>query len=263
MGKHKTPDAMADSIQTIECIKGTTSLMKLQNRLMNPGRLAGIRHLTAGTAHNIKNSLSNIKAVAQFCLDRYEIDEPLRKSLKVIVKNSKKANRTVNVLLNLARPHETALAPGTVNRVVHRAYNLVKPIFLKQGVRLSKRLHRKLPMVLLDEDLLEEAFLNFILNAIDAMPRRGRLSITAYHDPKSAEVVVSFVDSGCGIPNDNLKKIFTPFFTTKKDGTGLGLTLAKHIIELHSGTLQVESKPGYGTEVTVSLPIHIGKRTGR
>ncbi|MBI4823601.1 MAG: hypothetical protein HY805_05145 [Nitrospirae bacterium] len=256
MGKHKTPDAMADGIQTIERIKGTTSLM-------NPERLVRIRYLEAGIAHDIKNPVSNIKAVAQFCLNRYELDEPVRKSLKVIVKNSEMANRTVNVLLNLARPHETAFVPCSVNRVVHRAYNLVKMRCLKQGIRLSKRLHRKLPMVLLDENLLEEAFLNFILNAMDAVPRGGRLSITTYHDPKIAEVVVSFADSGCGIPKNNLKKIFTPFFTTKKDGTGLGLTLAKQIIELHSGSLYVESKPGYGTEVTVSLPLHTEERTGR
>jgi len=127
---------------------------------------------------------------------------------------------------------------------------------LKQNVRLVKRSPRRLPLILLDEKLLEDAFLNFILNSLDAMPNGGRLAITICYDHNAEEIIIHLADSGCGIPEDNLSKIFDPFFTTKKDGTGLGLSLAKQIIELHKGRIHIESKPDYGTEVTVRLPVY-------
>jgi signal transduction histidine kinase len=129
---------------------------------------------------------------------------------------------------------------------------------LKQNVRLIKKLSRRLPQIFLDEKFLKEAFLNLILNAVEAMPRGGRLAITAYYDHNAEEIVTTFCDSGCGITEDNLSRIFYPFFTTKKEGTGFGLSLARQVIELHKGKIHIESKPDYGTEVTVRLPVYEG-----
>ncbi|MFH0775536.1 MAG: ATP-binding protein, partial [bacterium] len=94
------------------------------------------------------------------------------------------------------------------------------------------------------------------LNGLDAMPKGGRLAITAYYDHDAEEILISFVDSGCGISEDNFSRIFDPFFTTKREGTGLGLSLALQIIELHKGKIHVESKPDYGTEIMVRLPVY-------
>lgn len=122
-------------------------------------------------------------------------------------------------------------------------------------MRLTKKLFRRLSQIFLDEKSLKEAFLNLILNALEAMPKGGRLTITAYYDYDAEEIVTTFCDSGCGISEDNLSRIFSPFFTTKKDGAGLGLSLALQIIELHKGKIHIESKPDYGTEVKVRLPV--------
>jgi signal transduction histidine kinase len=121
-------------------------------------------------------------------------------------------------------------------------------------VRLTLKYSRRLPRILLDEKRLEEAFLNFILNALDAMPNGGRLVINANNDFQNNEVAISFLDTGEGITSENLNKLFTPFFSTKENGVGLGLCLAHQVVSYHKGRINIESKVGQGTEVMVRLP---------
>jgi PAS domain S-box-containing protein len=266
IGKRKTilnestfpiKDEDKNVIQVVECIKDITNVVKLEDQLLYSERLAGVGELAAGIAHEIRNPLSNIKAAAQFCLNKYELDEKIRKHLKIILKSSEKVNKVTRDLLNLAKPRDVSFKIGSADKVINSAYNLVNARCLKQHIRLTKRFPKRLPQIFLDEKLLEDAFLNFMLNALDAMPKGGRLAITAYYDHDAEEILISFVDSGCGISEDNLSRIFDPFFTTKKDGTGLGLSLALQIIELHKGKIHVESKPDdYGTEITVRLPVY-------
>ncbi|MEW6002855.1 MAG: ATP-binding protein [Nitrospirota bacterium] len=248
-------DENGNVIQVVECIKDITHVVKLEEQLLHSERLAGIGELVAGIAHEIRNPVGNIKAAAQLCLKKYEPDEGIRKYLKVILKNSNRVNRVVKDLLTLAKPREASFKIGYIDKVINSICGLVNARCLKQHIRLAKRFPRRLPRIFLDEKLLEEAFLNLILNALDAMPKGGRLAITAYYDHNAEETIIGFVDSGCGISDDNLSRIFDPFFTTKKDGTGLGLSLAQRIVELHRGKIHIESKPDYGTEVTVRLPV--------
>lgn len=243
-------------IQVIECIKDITPLMKLEDQLFYSERLAGIEKLAAGVAHEIRNPLSNIKAAAQFCLNKYDLDKQIIKHFKIILKNSEKVNKVTKDLLNLAKPSDVPFKIGSINKVINSLCSLINARCLKQRIRLTKRFPRGLPQIFLNKKLLEEAFLNFALNGLDAMPRGGRLVITAYYDHKAEEIIVSFADSGCGISEYNLSRIFDPFFTTKKNGTGLGLSLALQTIELHKGKIHIESKLDYGTEVTVRLPAY-------
>jgi len=243
-------------IQVIEYIKDITDVVELEDQLLYSERLAGVGKLAAGIAHEIRNPLSNIKAAAQLCLKKYELDKKIRKHLKIILKSSEKVNKVTRDLLNLAKPRDVSFKIGSADKVINSTCDLVNARCLKQHVRLTKRLQRGLPKIFLDEKLLEETFLNFVLNALDAMPKGGRLTITAYYDHDAEEILISFVDSGCGISEDNLNRIFDPFFTTKREGTGLGLSLALQIIELHKGKIHIESKPDYGTEVTVRLPVY-------
>ncbi|MDP2754452.1 MAG: ATP-binding protein, partial [Nitrospirota bacterium] len=238
-------------IQVIEYIKDITDVVELEDQLLYSERLAGVGKLAAGIAHEIRNPLSNIKAAAQLCLKKYELDEKIRKHLKIILKSSEKVNKVTRDLLNLAKPRDVSFTIGSADKVINSTCDLVNARCLKQHIRLTKRLQRGLPQIFLDEKLLEETFLNFMLNALDAMPKGGRLAITAYYDHDAEEILISFVDSGYGISEDNFSRIFDPFFTTKKDGTGLGLSLALQIIELHTGKIHIESKPDYGTEVMV------------
>ncbi len=249
-------DENGNVIQVIEYIKDITTVVKLEDRLLYSERLAGIGKLAAGIAHEIRNPLGNIKSAAQLCINKYEPDERIRKHLKIILKSSERVNRVIKDLLNLARPHEASFKIGCIDKVINSVCGLIDARCFKQHVHLTKRFTRRLPQLLLDEKLLEEAFLNFMLNALDAMPRGGRLAITAYYDHKDEKIVISFADSGCGISEENLKKVFDPFFTTKKNGTGLGLSLVQQIIELHKGKIHIKSKPDYGTEVMVRLPVY-------
>lgn len=248
-------DEDGDVIQVIEYIKNISLVVKLEDRLFHSERLSGIGQLAAGIAHEIRNPLGNIKAAAQFCLTKYEPDEQIRKHLKIILKNAERVNRVIKDLLNLAKPGEASFKIGCIDKVINSVCGLVGARCFKQDVHLTKKFPRGLPQLLLDEKLLEETFINLVLNALDAMPKGGRLVITAYYDHNAGEIIISFADSGCGISENDLKKVFVPFFTTKKNGTGLGLSLAQQIIELHKGKIHIESKP-YGTEVTVRLPVY-------
>ncbi|MFZ6016322.1 MAG: two-component system sensor histidine kinase NtrB [Nitrospirota bacterium] len=251
-------DVDGNVIQVIEYIKDITPVVKLEDQLFSSERLAGIGKLAAGIAHEIRNPLSNIKAAVQFCLNKYEPDEQVRKYLKIILKNSERVNKVIDDLLNLAKSRKASLKTGYIDDVIKRVCTLVDAKCFKQNVHLTKRFPRRLPQVFLDERLLEEAFLNLILNSLDAMPKGGRLAITAYYDHNAQEIIINFADSGCGILEDNLEKVFDPFFTTKKSGTGLGLSLVQEVIEIHKGKIYIESKPDYGTEVTVRLPVYKG-----
>ncbi len=241
-------------VQVIEYMKNITDIVKLEDQLLYQERLAGIGELAAGIAHEIRNPLGNITASSQFVLSKYRLLDPVKKHLKIILRNSENANRIIKDLLDFAKPREISFKMGNIKGVIDGACNLVKARCAKQRVRLAHKWSRRLPSILLDEKRLEEAFLNFILNSLDVMPTGGRLMINAHPDFEANEVVVSFLDTGEGITPENLNKMFTPFFSTKKDGVGLGLCLAHQVISSHKGRINIESKIGQGTDIIVRLP---------
>ncbi|MBI5287232.1 MAG: PAS domain-containing protein [Deltaproteobacteria bacterium] len=240
-------------IQVIGYIKSLTEMARLEDQLLYQERLAGIGELAAGVAHEIRNPLGNIAASAQFCLNKYRLERAVRKHMRVILRSSKSANRIIKDLLDFARPSDVSFKMADIGRVIDRTCNLVKARCSRQRIRLVRRWSRRLPQILIDEKGFEEAFLNIILNALDAMPDGGRLSITAY--PQDDEIVISFSDTGNGIPQENLGRIFNPFFTTKENGVGLGLCLALQVVSCHKGRIDIESKVDEGTEVVVRVPI--------
>ena len=147
------------------------------------------------------------------------------------------------------------LKAGSVSKVLESACALVKTRCMKQRVRLYKKWPQRLPMVMLDARRLAGAFLNLILNALDAMPEGGSMIVASYLHKQANKLVVTFTDTGDGISAENIPNIFDPFFSTKKSGVGLGLSIAHHIITHHNGTILINSKQGIGTEVTVSFPV--------
>jgi PAS domain S-box-containing protein len=248
-------DEEGEVIQVVEYIKDVTNSVKLEDQLLCQERLAATGELAAGIAHEIRNPLGNISASAQFVLSKYKLNEILKKHLKIILKNAQSANRIIKDLLDFAKPNEVSFKIGSCLEVIESVCNLVKAKCAKQHVRLVKRISRRLPLILMDKKQLEEAFLNFILNSIDAMPEGGRLTITVYPDSENNEIILNFMDTGCGISPENLPELFQPFFTTKDDGVGLGLYLARQVIGYHKGKVNIESKLGEGTKVIVRLAI--------
>jgi len=241
-------------VRVIECVKNITDMVKLEDQLLYQERLAGIGELAAGIAHEIRNPLGSITASSQFVLSKYRLPYQIKKHLKIILRHSENANRIIKDILDFAKPRMISFKLVHIGEVISSACNLVKVRCKKQYVRLNHKLSRRIPQILLDEKQLEQAFLNFILNALDAMPDGGHLMINAYPDFKANEIVINFMDTGDGIAPENLNKLFTPFFSTKENGVGLGLCLSHQVINHHKGRVNIESKFGQGTDIEVRLP---------
>ena len=233
-------------------------LKETQQELIRIEKLALLGKFSSGIAHEIRNPLANIRASAQFCLAQYKLDKEIKKHLRIMLRNSDHANRIIRDLVDLAKPSEVSLKPGSTNDVINRVCDLVKTRCEKQHVLLHKKASRRLPPILMDEERMEKAFLNFVLNALDAMPKGGKLTMNAYPCFDENKVIITIQDTGKGIPQEDLDNIFHPFFTTKRTGIGLGLCLADQVISSHKGKLSFVSTVGEGTTITVELPLARG-----
>lgn len=245
-------------IEVIEYIKDVTERIKLEGQLMTKEKMTATVELASGIAHEIRNPLANISASAQYCLsnkNKYNLPLDVTKYLKIILRNSDNAARVIKGLLNFARSQEVSYQLGDIRKIIYNVANLIKPRCLKQKVRLIIRLPRRLPNILFDEKRIAEAFSNITANSLEAMPNGGRLAITCYANFEKNELVIHFLDTGSGISREKLKKVLDPFFTTKKEGIGLGLYIALQIIKEHRGKINIKSEVGSGTELSVSLPI--------
>ncbi|MCK4339137.1 MAG: tetratricopeptide repeat protein [Candidatus Cloacimonetes bacterium] len=232
-----------------------TRRKEMESHLLRSERLAGVGELAAGIAHEIRNPLGNISAAAQFCLSKYKADKQLKQYLEIILRNSEDADKVIKELIDFANPREISIKLEDIGKVIDSVIKHLHAVSIAHKVQIIKKFSKKLKRILLDEKWLEMVFSNFIINALEAMPDGGNLTITAQSEPKDNEIVVTFSDTGIGITKENLVKIFDPFFTTKKDGIGLGLCLAHQIIEAHNGKIHIESEIGKGTKVVVRLPI--------
>jgi len=230
-------------------------LKETQQELIRIEKLALLGKFSSGIAHEIRNPLANIRASAQFCLNKYEPNEEIKKHLRIMLRNSEQANEIIKNLIDLATPSEDFLKPGNMNDIINRVCDLVRIKCEKQHVLLHKKLSRRLPSILMYEELMEKAFLNIVLNALDAMPKGGKLAISTYPYFDKNEVVIRILDTGKGISKENMDNIFVPFFSTKHTGIGLGLCLADHVISSHKGKIFLNSKEEEGTMVTIKLPI--------
>jgi signal transduction histidine kinase len=244
-----------DVTEVINHTRDVSDRINLEDQLIAQVKAAAVVELASGIVHEIRNPLGNISASAQYFISKYKPPKKSRKYLNIILENANYANGIITDLLNFAKPRETSFEMNDIRRVIDNTLNLVKGRCLKQKVRLTCRLEEKLPKIMLDTKRLEDAFLNIIINALDAMPKGGKLTISCHVNFQDREVKVSFLDTGKGIPKENVNRIFDPFFTTKRDGTGLGLGLALQVIKDHKGKIDVKSKVNQGTEVIVKLPI--------
>jgi len=236
-------------------LKNITDMVNLEEQVLFNERLTEVGELAAGVAHEIKNPLGNIVAAAQFCLLKQQINEKTKNYLEIILRNAENANKIIKQLMTFAKPRELSFKLENITHVIDRVCILVETMCAKQKVTVIKKWSRSIPPILLDSNLLEQTFLNIILNALNAMPNGGDLTITALVNIKQNEILVSFIDTGKGISPENLDKVIEPFFTTEETGIGLGLSFVRHAIDCHKGKMSIKSKVGQGTEVWVRFPI--------
>ena len=170
----------------------------------------------------------------------------------VIVQEANRLNSIVTDFLNFARPQAPNLMPCKVDEVIEKNLTFLAPEINKNGYEIYKRFASDLPAIQADPGLLYQAFLNILINAMQAMPEGGTICIELSANGNTMTVL--FADEGPGIPNETLNKIWEPFFTTKDKGSGLGLPIVKKIIEGHGGTIEIENGLDKGIQVTVTLP---------
>lgn len=232
----------------------TFLLLEKEEMLRRADRLSALGELSAGIAHEIRNPLASIKGTAEILQEDFPPHDKKYEFLQILIKEVERLNKVVENFLSFARPQAPDLGPCEVNTILKNVLDLVKHPAHKAGVSISTSFDGQGADLIADAEQLKQAFLNIILNALQAMPQGGELKITTVHE--TPWVKIYFQDRGPGIPPQDLDKIFNPFYTTKGEGTGLGLAITHRIIaENHRGQIEVASKKGKGTCFMVSLPL--------
>ena len=223
-------------------------------------RMASIGELASGIAHEIRNPLAGIQGAIQILAQGFPENDERRQISEEIQKQIHKLERLVKNLLNYAKPVPAHYLSADINELAEKVLSFFVTHGGKmEGFRIEKNLFSPLPNTMIDPSSMEQAFLNIILNAQKAMPQGGTLTVSTHllnykGEDEPSEVQVVFEDTGVGISEENLLKIFNPFFSTRVDGTGLGLSITKNIVEQHEGKIEVESKVNVGTKFIITLP---------
>jgi two-component system sensor histidine kinase AtoS len=256
--------SMARIIEADNSVRGHLVLIEdftekriLEDRLRRADRLAAMGTLAAGLAHEIKNPLTAVRAFVQMFPEKYEKDDFREKFNRIVPTELDRVNELLENLLNLVRKPKLKICPLKVHEIVDQLLETLEPETVKRNVAVEFPKREVEWKVLADESYLVRALHNLVLNAIQAMPGGGRLSIEigpASLPGRPHAVSVSITDTGPGIPSDQVDDIFNPFFTSKEKGTGLGLAVSNKIVEDHEGSLTVKSERFVGTTMTITLP---------
>ena len=230
---------------------------EINNRRLE--NLASLTNLAAAVAHEIKNPLAAISIHVQLLRKNFkacnlEINAKAQKHLDVVEEEIERLNKIVVDFLFAVRPLQCEFAPVDVNELIKNLFATFQEEFSAAGITFVSQLDSELPVIQADERFLRQALMNILTNAKAAMmPAGGELGVTTRFD--EGKVYITVTDTGKGIPPDILHKIFEPYFTTKPDGSGLGLTMTYKVIKEHGGDIQVHSEVGSGTRFTLMLPI--------
>jgi PAS domain S-box-containing protein len=231
-----------------------TERVKLEDQLIQSEKLTSIGLLAAGVAHEVNTPLAVVSSYSQMLYKQLHQEDPKAKILDKIIKQSFRASEIVNSLLNFSRTSGSEFRLVDLHGVVGDTLSLLEHQFKTAKVRVQREFSSNVAQVFGNPGKLQQVFLNLFINAKDAMPNGGDLLVkTSSHD---SVFRIEVVDSGVGIAEEHLKKVYDPFFTTKElgRGTGLGLSVTYGIIQEHSGKISVDSKPGNGTRFTLEFP---------
>ncbi|MBN1850980.1 MAG: GHKL domain-containing protein [Deltaproteobacteria bacterium] len=230
----------------------TKEQQELEAQLHLSERLASIGEMVAGISHEIKNPLGIIQSTAELLGQLPNTDDKKKRLTNVITEETSRLNEKIMEFLDFARPQALNLQECRLEEIIKKNISFLGPELEKKHIRIENNLNGRSFKILADQELLYRAFLNIFINAIQAMVGDGTISV---HISKEKDVyLIEIKDTGSGIPDKALKKIFNPFFTTKQKGSGLGLSIVKKTIEDHQGTLRIESKVNEGTLVSIQLP---------
>lgn len=251
-------------------IHDLTETYRLRHQVERMERLALLGELAAGIAHEIRNPMAGIKASAQILLESLPEDDYRRQLLTRIIREVDKSNGLLTEFFTFARPTRPKANFHNIELIIDSVYLLLAPRLRNRKIQFVEEFEEDLPQVYVDEHQIEQVILNLFLNAMDAMVEGGKLTVRTrkrelslveqkqagvkLSGEKLGYVLVEVQDTGPGIPAHLIDKIFNPFFTTKPEGVGLGLSICTRLVEENRGKLDVVSKPGEGTTFIVALP---------
>lgn len=220
-------------------------------------RLAMIGRLAAGVAHEINNPLGGIMLFSNLMLRKAPKQGTERENLERISNEAKRCQRIVQGLLDFARRRDPKVEVLDVREVIEKTLQLVENQAMFLNIELVRRYQDGCPSVRIDAGQIQQVLINLVVNAVEAMKGKGRLTISVGSEEAGGSVRLSVADTGCGISEENLERLFEPFFTTKEvgHGTGLGLSISRGIVENHGGSIWAESKVGEGTTFNIRLPV--------
>jgi PAS domain S-box-containing protein len=262
-------DQQGEMLGALVVLTDITALKRLELQIRRSDRLASLGTLSAGMAHEIKNPLVSIKTFAQLLPERYQ-DSDFRETFSNLIGHEiDRIDSLVNQLLRFARPAKPLLKPMHVHAVLEKSLQLVGHRLYQKEIKLTRSWQADVDTIHADADQLEQVFLNFFLNAMDAMKRGGEMEVSTEIRPAEEwaaavtgtngdvrEILrITIRDNGEGIRREDIPHVFDPFFTTKDYGTGLGLSVVHGIVQEHSGQIEVESEPAKGTAFHILLPL--------
>jgi PAS domain S-box-containing protein len=235
-------------------MRDAESVRRIEDEIEMSRRLSATGRITKGVAHEVKNPINAIVLHLQLLQGKLrEVDPATRRHMDIIGSEIQRLDRVVQILVDFTRPRDLHLEETDLRRLLEDGVQLAGPDAARHGVIVSCELPSDPLTVKVDTDFIKQAMLNVVLNGIQAMPNGGKLTVSARREDDA--VVTEIRDQGGGIPPEVQDKIFELYFTTKKDGTGIGLAQTYQILQWHYGSVDFESKQGQGTTFRLRLPL--------
>jgi signal transduction histidine kinase len=256
-------NSVGDAMGTLHIIRDITEVKMLQEQSKRVERLSAMGEMAAELAHEIRNPLGSIELFSSLLAK--DLSGDLKRWAESIRVGIRSLNTIVSNMLHFANPLSPTFSSVNVHEIVEEILRFSDPIMSQREVRVTTQLKANNPVIDGDPELLKQMMLNLLFNAMKAMPTQGSLTIKtrtirqASGDFRAPFLEVKIQDTGIGIPPENLKRVFDPFFTTNKNGTGLGLSVVHQIVEKHCGSVRVTSKVNQGTTFTILFGCRQGK----
>ena len=232
----------------------TQEIVTLERKRIHLESLAALGEMVATIVHEIRNPLSSIKMGLTALLKRTSFEQQDQECVELATMEVTSLERVLNDLLNFSRPSDIKSHIQNINEIVELALAQMNEDFKRTGITIKRELAANLPRIFVDSGRLEQVFFNLLINAKDAMPNGGNVVVRTSVSDDSSILRIEILDEGHGIAEGKMFLLFEPFFSTKENGTGLGLTIVQRIIEAHGGKISIESQVGKGTTARIELP---------
>jgi len=243
--------------QVVGLIQDITDKKIIETEMIHAAKMVTLGTMSAGIAHEVGNPLASISTRLHL-MSQNPSPEFLRKSISLLQREISRIERIVRGISQFGRPSKEERLPCQINQILAETVELLKYHKLAKNCEIVAQLREQLPTTMADKDHLKQVFLNIGLNALEAMPQGGTLTVRSEFE--RGLIKIHFIDTGKGMDQITVKKIFQPFFTTKEKGSGLGLFIVNQIIQAHGGELQFSTHPGKGSHFIISLPIRIPRK---